>query len=108
MRILLDECVPKDVRDSFRDYDCQTAPQAGFAGRKNGALLTLAEAAAFDVLVSVDRGLFHQQNVSDRKIAVVIIHTRSNKLADLMPHVPECLLALRSIQPGQVVRVGIP
>jgi hypothetical protein len=47
MKILLDECVPKDLRLSFVGHECQTVPKAGFAGKKNGELLTLAEAAGF-------------------------------------------------------------
>jgi hypothetical protein len=71
MKILLDECVPKDLRLSFVGHECQTVPKAGFAGKKNGELLTLAEAAGFDVLVTVDRGLPYQQNLTGRKIALI-------------------------------------
>jgi hypothetical protein len=77
-----------------------------FAGKKNGELLTLAEAAGFDVLVTVDRGLPHQQNLTGRKIALLVVHAVSNKLNDMLPHMPACLSALRSIEPGQTVRVG--
>ncbi|MGH9651903.1 MAG: hypothetical protein ACRD6B_00330 [Bryobacteraceae bacterium] len=52
-----------------------TVPQAGFAGKKNGELLLLAEDARFDVLLTVDRGIRHQQNLSGRKIALLIART---------------------------------
>src|SRR5437660_113216 len=100
MKILLDECVPKDLQKSLIGHDCETVPKVGLAGKKNGELLTVAEQAGFELLLTVDRGLQYQQNLADRNIALVIIHAKSNKLSDLLPHVPACLEALRSIQPG--------
>jgi len=105
MRILLDECVPKDLRNSFSDHHCQTVPDAGLAGKKNGEMLTLAEKSGFDVLVTVDKGLLHQQNLSGRKIAIVIIYAKSNKLEDLLQLVPKCLIAFCAIKHGQVVQI---
>lgn len=60
MRILIDECIDERLRNSFPDHDCQTARYAGFAGLENGELLTAAETAKFDVLVSVDQGIEYQ------------------------------------------------
>ena len=54
MTVLIDECVPRDIRKSLGDHKCITVPQAGFAGKKNGELLDLAEQARFDVLLTVD------------------------------------------------------
>jgi hypothetical protein len=62
--------------------------------------------ARFDVLVTVDQNIRFQQNVTKRKIALVILRARSNRLVDLQPHFPACREALRSIQPGTVVEVG--
>jgi hypothetical protein len=79
---------------------------AGFAGKKNGEFLDLAEQARFDVLLTVDQGLAYQQNLAGRRIAILLIRPRSNKLADLLPHMEACSNALRSIRPGELVRVG--
>ena len=106
MKILLDECFPKDLHKSFSGHECQTAPSVGFAGKRNGELLALAERAGFQVLLTVDKRLPDQQNLRGRIIALLVVHARSNKLADLLPHVPACLQALKSIQPGQVMRVS--
>jgi hypothetical protein len=56
MRILLDECVNQRMRNHLPGHECQSARYAGFGGLKNGELLDAAEAAGFDVLVTVDRG----------------------------------------------------
>ena len=63
MRVLLDECVREALRHHFEGHECQTARYAGFAGLENGELLRAAEAAKFDVLVTVDRGFEYQQSL---------------------------------------------
>jgi hypothetical protein len=85
-----------------------TVPKAGLAGRKNGELLSLAGRDGFDVFLTVDQALPYQQNLQGRKIALLILQGRSNKLGDLLPHVPACLEALQSLRQGEVVRVGAP
>jgi len=106
MRILLDECMDERFRKSFPSHDCQTVKYAGFAGRKNGALLSAAEVAKFDVLLTVDRGFEYEQSLAGRKIAILIVSAESNRLRDLLPLVPDILVALESLQPGQVLRIG--
>ncbi len=105
MRVLLDECVSEQLRHYFKGYECQTARYAGLAGLENGELLKAAEAAKFDVLLTVDRGFEYQQNLGNRQIAVVIFCGRSVLLEDLIPLIPTCLQHLKSLQPGQVVRI---
>jgi hypothetical protein len=106
MRVLIDECIPKRIKSNFIGHECQTVPQAGFAGKRNGELLVLAEEAGFDVLLTVDKGMPYQQNLSSRKIALLIVRSRSNEIDDLLPHVPACLQALQSIKTGELVWVG--
>jgi hypothetical protein len=105
MKILLDECVPLPFCKSFPNHECHAARPAGFGGKKNGDLLRLAENAGFDVLITVDRNIPYQQNLRGRTIAVLILSVPSNRLRDLLVHESACLCALRSIQPGDVVRV---
>ena len=105
MRILIDECIDERFRKSLPGHDCQTARYAGLAGLKNGDLLIAAEAAKFDVFLTVDQGLEYQQNLTARNIAIIIFHTKSNRLKDLLPHVPACLSHIARIRPGQIVRI---
>jgi len=84
MRVLLDECVNQKLRNHFPGHQCQSARFAGFGGLKNGELLAAAEAAGFDVLLTVDRGFQYEQNLRGRKIAVVIFCTKSVGLRDLL------------------------
>src|SRR5216117_4293018 len=91
MHVLLDECVSEGLRNYLAEHECQTARYAGFAGLENGQLLTAAEAAKFDVLLTVDRGFEYQQNLGHRKIAVIIFCGKSVLLEDLVPLMPACL-----------------
>ena len=104
MRVLLDECVPQRLRRSLVGHDVLTAQQAGWAGRKNGELLRAAMGKV-DAFVTVDRNLVHQQNLKSLPFGVIVVMA-GNRLGDLLPWVPSILAALRSVQPGQVLRVG--
>jgi predicted nuclease of predicted toxin-antitoxin system len=105
MRILLDECVNQRLRNHLPEYECQSGRYAGLGGLKNGELLAAAEAAGFDVLLTVDRGFQYEQNLIGRKIAVIILSTKSIALKDLLTQVPECLALLPTIKSGEVVKV---
>lgn len=106
MTLLLDECIPRKLRDSFPCYDCRCVTEQGWAGKKNGELLSLAASSGFQVFITLDRGLEYQQNLESRAIAVVLIRTKSNRLADLLRHIPDILRVLPTIQPGQLAKVG--
>jgi hypothetical protein len=69
-------------------------------------LLSLAEQAGFQVFLAVDRGIEYEQNLRNRTLGVVVIHAKSIRLHDLLPHAPEILKAVGSIEPGQLVKVG--
>jgi predicted nuclease of predicted toxin-antitoxin system len=107
MRLLFDECVSRLLKPAFavHGHECFTVPEVGLAGRKNGELLTLAE-GKFDVFVTIDKNIRFQQNLTGRKIAVLIIRARSSEIDDLLRELPACIVVLKSIQPGQVVQIG--
>jgi len=84
---------------------CRTAQEEGWSGIENGELLVRAE-PNFEVLISIDKGLQYQQNLTGKKLAIIIIRAKSNRLEYLEPHFPSCARALTTIQPGQVVRIG--
>jgi len=52
------------------------------------------------------KGLQYEQNLAGRQIAIIILRAHSDRLADLLPHIPACMALMRSIKPGQVVRGG--
>ena len=104
MRVLLDECLPFDLVPLLVGHEVQPVARMGWAGVKNGALLVLA-AQHFECLLTIDRRLALQHAVPET-LMVVTVRARSNRVQDLAPLVPALLDALRSLQPGIVVRVG--
>jgi hypothetical protein len=64
MRLLLDECVDIGLRHLFAGHECHSASYVGLAGLKNGALLSAAEAAGFEAIITVDQNIPGQQNLS--------------------------------------------
>lgn len=105
MKILLDECIDRRLAREFVEYDIKTVPQMGWAGIKDGQLLTLA-AAEFDVFITVDRNLSFQQNIPQFDIAVIVLQVPSNRLADLKPLVPRILAILSQATKGQATFVS--
>ncbi|MGD0873155.1 MAG: DUF5615 family PIN-like protein [Bryobacteraceae bacterium] len=105
MKVLVDECLPRKLKYALPEFECHTVPEAGLAGRKNGALLSLAEDGGFEVFLTMDKGLEYEQNLTGRKIAVIIFRAKSNRLVDLMPLVPSCIVSIQAIEPGRLVRV---
>lgn len=78
----------------------------GWSSLKNGELLRRAAAAGFRVLLTPDRNLEYQQNMSRVGLAVVVVRARTNRIEDLLPLVPRLLEALPHVQPGTVTHVG--
>jgi hypothetical protein len=101
MRLLLDECTPRRLRREFINHECLTVDDAGFKGLENGELLEAA--SDFDVLVTVDRKLVREHDLSKLNIAILLLVARSNRYEDLKPLVPQALEALDTIRTGQVI-----
>jgi hypothetical protein len=108
MKILLDECLPLDFRHSFPNHETHTAQWAGLKGKANGELLLAAELAGYDVLLTLDQGIPHQQPIADLMVGIVVIRSATSQIEDLLPLVDAILTALPSIQPGQIVPIPGP
>ena len=105
MRVLLDECLPRKLGRELLGHVVSTVSDAGWSGIKNGALLTLA-AGHYDAFITIDRLLTVQYPVP-ANLAVITLQASSNRLASLLPIVPQLQAALETIQPGQVLRLGV-
>ena len=105
VKLLLDESLPRRLKESFNRHEVRTVPEMGWQGTKNGELLQLA-AAEFDVFVTADQNLQYQQNLTGVDIGIVVLAAVTTRLADLLPIVPQALVVLETIRPGDVVRVA--
>ncbi|MHB8501683.1 MAG: DUF5615 family PIN-like protein [Candidatus Acidiferrales bacterium] len=108
MKLLLDECLPRKMKFLFSGsgHQCETVREAGFGGEENGELLALTE-GKFDVLITVDKNLKYQQNITNRRTAILVIRADSNDIDGIRPHFPEILAGLQVIRPGPIVEVGV-
>ena len=105
LRVLLDECIDRRLAQKITDHNVSTTSDMGWSGLKNGKLLRQAE-AKFDVFITVDRNLAFQQNLPKFKIAVLVLHARTNRLQDLLPLVPSILNALKNLEFGKALTIS--
>jgi hypothetical protein len=106
VRLLLDESVPRPVIDLLPGHEARTVQSEGLGGLENGELLRSAAQAGFDALVTVDAGFEYQQNLSRLPLSVLLLRSRSNRLEDLAPLIPEALSRLRAAAPCSFLKVG--
>lgn len=106
MRILFDDGTPRGVAAALSDHTVEEARARGWDTLKNGELLDAAEAAEFDVFVTTDRNIRHQQNLTDRKIAVVVLGKARWKL--IKERLADVAAAVAAAKPGRVSEVDIP
>lgn len=85
MKILLDECLPRKLKDQLGEYDVFTVSEKGWASLKNGNLLKTAIAEGFDVLLTVDKKLEYEQNMELFDITVVVFDVPRNKIENILP-----------------------
>jgi len=105
MRLLLDECVPRRLKQELPDHEAKTVQDMGWAGVKNGALLRLAD-GQFDALLTVDQGIQYEQNLAGLRIGVVVMMAASNDIDDRRPLLPEVGRVLGKLQPGEITQVA--
>jgi hypothetical protein len=105
VRVLLDENVPHDRIPEFAGYDVLTVQGLGWAGVKNGELLQRAR-GTIEVLITMDRKLEKQHDLSVMPFGVVVISARSNRMTDLLPLAAGLRQAVARIRPGQIEHVG--
>lgn len=97
MTILLDENLPKNLKNDFGSgYDVKTVRYMGWLGKKNGELLGLIVFNGFDVFITIDKNLRHQQNLDRIKLKIfllIAINNRRETLQILVEKIKKMLIA---------------
>jgi len=106
MRILFDQGTPVPLRAALTGHVVVTAFEVGWHNLTNGELLQVAEAEGFEVLVTTDQRLKHQQNLSKNKIAVLVLTTTS--WLRIRPSVSIVAPAIDSLKPGDYRELTFP
>jgi hypothetical protein len=103
MKVLLDECLPKKLKQEVNAEFVTTVPEVGWASIKNGALLRLAE-QEFDVFQNLE----HQQNLESFDLAIVVLVAPTNDIEDLKPLMPAANEVLNKMSAGNIVYIKAP
>jgi predicted nuclease of predicted toxin-antitoxin system len=102
MKILLDACVPRPLRNFLSDYTVKTAQEMGWGTLQNGALIKEAE-SQFDAFITSDQNLKYQQNITGRKLAILVLPT--NDWPAIRLHGDEIATKASALQPGDFVEL---
>ena len=106
MRILFDNGTPRQLRLRLFGHVVEEARERGWDGLSNGDLLDRAEEVGFDVLITTDQGIQHQQNMANRQVAVVVL--MNTAWPRISRRTEAIRIALDEIRPGEVREVPIP
>jgi hypothetical protein len=106
MRVLLDNCVDVGFKPLIFGHDAGHALDFGWGGLSNGKLIEAAEGQSFDALITVDKGLQHQQSLAGRKLSVITLAPRFVTLDEIAPLAPQVLQALVDLPQGVFLTIG--
>ena len=106
MRILFDQGTPAPLRRALTAHEVMTAYERGWSTVTNGDLIRLAEQEGFELLITTDANLRYQQNLRDRRIAILVLSTTSwPRIKTATDNVADVVNALR---PGEYCEMTIP
>ena len=106
MRILFDNGTPNPISRSLAGHDIAFARQIGWHELKNGDLLREAEGAGYDLLLTSDKNIRYQQNLSGRRITLVVL--TSQQWPDVQLHLDKIAATVNAALPGSYAEVEIP
>ncbi len=106
MLILFDQGTPVGIRSSLHGHTVRTAWEQGWSTLLNGELLRVAEEAGFDLLLTTDKNLVHQQNLSNRRIAIVVLG--KSRWRVIQPILDRIADAVNDAKPGSYTLIAIP
>lgn len=108
MIILLDECLPKKLKNDFKNYQVKTVPEMGWTGKKNGELLPLAE-NHFDIFITAEQNLRYQQNLKGRFIIIFVLKAPNSRYETLRLLIPNVLEKItRKLKKGIIEIINEP
>ena len=104
MKIFFDQGTPAPLRHALKGHTVATAYELGWAELDNGKLLSATE-SEFDVLVTTDQNLRYQQNLAERRLAILILPTTN--WPELHAHETQIAAAINTLRPGDVVEMKL-
>ena len=105
VKLLLDEMMATEMAPLLVGHDVAHVVDLGWRHISNGKLLAMAETTGFQAFITKDGNIPYQQNLAGRVIGLLILRPKTQDLRDLLDMVPEILVALAQLNPGDVLRV---
>jgi predicted nuclease of predicted toxin-antitoxin system len=102
MKILLDECVTKKLKQHLMEFEVKTVVEMNWSGFKNGNLLSVATEEKFDVLLTIDKNLQYQQNMNKYDISVVVLDVEKSKIENLEEILPKFKKQADNFEKGKI------
>ena len=106
MRILFDHGTPRPLRNHRPEHTVDTASEMGWSEMSNGDLLDHAEREGYQLLITTDQNMRHQQNIAGRRLAIAVLLSTAWPYIQLRTR--EIRRAIDGIQPGELTEVPIP
>ena len=106
MRIVFANGTPNPIARSLPDHEVAFVRQLGWQELKNGELLRQAEEAGYELLLTSDKNMRYQQNLSGRRIAIVVLGNQ--QWPDVRLHLDRIAAAVNAATPGSFAEVEIP
>lgn len=106
MKILIDECLPRRLKSYLDEYEVYTAGEMGWASLKNGNLLREAIASNFDIMLTADKHIQHQQNMNSYDIIIVVFDVKRNKIEMITPLLGTFKKEISGYSKGNIYTIG--
>ena len=106
MKIIFDQGVPVPLRGHLGSHEVETAHERGWSLLKNGELIAASEAEGFDAFVTTDQNLKYQQNLKDRRIAILVL--LSTSWPKIQKSISDVVAAIEGLKAGDYAEVPIP
>lgn len=98
MKILLDECITKHLKPLFVEHEVFTVRDMNWGGIKNGKLMEFCTENQFEILLTIDKNLQFQQNLSKYPLTIIILNCATSKIEDLKNFIPPLLLKINNLE----------
>jgi predicted nuclease of predicted toxin-antitoxin system len=105
MKIILDECLPRRLLRDLPDHVATTVPRQGWTGLTDATLLKRVE-SEFDIFITMDANIIHQQNLHNLPICMIILHGPNSRYETLQPLLPQIRNVILIAAPGTVFHIG--
>ncbi len=104
--VLFDKNIPWGLRRHLAGYTVRTTEDEGWSGLSNGDLLSAAERAGFEVMLTADRRIRYQQNLAGRRLALIVLSSPAWPV--VKDHIPAIKAAVDAATPGSYQEVDLP